>query len=388
MLMRTLLVLLCVAWGIPLGHAQSKPDPVMNLDTLVVERPQAPAVRHPAEDINRLLRAELSILETVQDLDMDVARRTTELEVLERQQAVIATDVERMSERFEGLTERLETARTMVKRRLRAVTQLKRTEPYQILFASNSYANFLRRTRAVETLLDGDKERIQAFRKELKTWDEARVDLKRRRGNLARTGEKITHLIQQLNWDREEKKVLLEAVQSRQAFHNKVDIELRAIDSELKQRVQALRDDTKRLFRFEDRQGALFKPIWKGDVIGRFGVRIHPRFGTRTVRRGLHILPTGWDGKQDVSVRSIYYGYVVFTGWLEGLGKTVIVDHTQGYMSLYAHLRDVNVKEGDTINTRAILGTMGETSSLSGPMLYFELRKNGRAIDPTAWFRD
>ena len=386
--MRVLLMLICLSWAAPPANAQSKPNPAMNLDTLVVDRPQAPAVRHPAEDINRLLRAELSILETVQDLDMDVARRTTELEVLERQQSVIATDVERMSKRFEGLTERLETARTMVKRRLRAVAQLKRTEPYQILFASNSYANFLRRTRAVETLLDGDKDRIQAFRKELKTWDEARIDLKRRRGNLARTGEKITHLIQQLNWDREEKKVLLEAVQSRQAFHNKVDIELRAIDSELKQRVQALRDDTKRLFRFEDRQGALFKPIWKGDVIGRFGVRIHPRFGTRTVRRGLHILPTGWDGKQDISVRSIYYGYVVFTGWLEGLGKTVIVDHTQGYMSLYAHLRDVNVKEGDTINTRAILGTMGDTSSLSGPMLYFELRKNGRAIDPTAWFRD
>ena len=71
------------------------------------------------------------------------------------------------------------------------------------------------------------------------------------------------------------------------------------------------------------------------------------------------------------------------------MGKTVIVDHTKGYMSLYAHLKEVNakVKVGHRVKTGTILGLMGDTGSLHGPRLYLEVRDDGRAIDPSPWFR-
>ena len=122
-------------------------------DTLLVPEPKAPPVRHPAEDINRLLRAELSILEAVQDLDMDLAKRSSDLTRLQEQQRIVSDDVAKMSERFDQLTHDLDEARALVQRRLRAMAQLKRTEPYQVLFASESYAQYLRRARALERLL-------------------------------------------------------------------------------------------------------------------------------------------------------------------------------------------------------------------------------------------
>ena len=356
-------------------------------DTLVVPEPTAPPVRHPAEDINRLLRAELSILEAVQDLDMDIARRASDLTRLEEQQRSLGDDVAKMSQRFDNLTHALDEARGLVQRRLRAVAQLKRTEPYQVLFASESYAEYLRRTRALERLLESDRERIISFQTELDTWKTSRKDLERRRENLRRTGETISHLLKQLNWDREEKASLLTAVQDKRAFHAKVGAELQSVDKELRARVLALRDDTRDRVWFEQRQGKLLMPIWKGQVIGRFGIRTNRRFGTRTVHRGLHIVPQAWDGKRDVNVRSLYWGYVAHVGWLRGLGKTIIVDHTKGYMSLYAHLDESSVKVGDKVKTGTVLGLMGDTGSLHGPRLYLEVRRDGRAIDPTPWFR-
>ena len=356
-------------------------------DTLLVPEPKAPPVRHPAEDINRLLRAELSILEAVQDLDMDLAKRSSDLTRLQEQQRIVSDDVAKMSERFDQLTHDLDEARALVQRRLRAMAQLKRTEPYQVLFASESYAQYLRRARALERLLESDRERITTFQGQLETWETSKADLERRRENLKRTGETISHLLKQLNWDREEKASLLEAVQDKRAFHAKVGAELKSVDKELRARVQALRDDTRSRLWFEQRQGKLLMPIWKGEVIGRFGIRTNRRFGTRTVHRGLHIVPQTWDGKRNVNVRSLYWGYVAHAGWLRGLGKTVIIDHTKGYMSLYAHLKDINVATGDKVKSGTVLGMMGETGSLHGPRLYLEVRHEGRAIDPTPWFR-
>ena len=356
-------------------------------DTLLVPEPKAPPVRHPAEDINRLLRAELSILEAVQDLDMDLAKRSSDLTRLQEQQRIVSDDVAKMSERFDQLTHDLDEARALVQRRLRAMAQLKRTEPYQVLFASESYAQYLRRARALERLLESDRERITTFQGQLETWETSKADLERRRENLKRTGETISHLLKQLNWDREEKASLLEAVQDKRAFHAKVGAELKSVDKELRARVQALRDDTRSRLWFEQRQGKLLMPIWKGEVIGRFGIRTNRRFGTRTVHRGLHIVPQTWDGKRNVNVRSLYWGYVAHAGWLRGLGKTVIIDHTKGYMSLYAHLKDINVATGDKVKSGTVLGIMGETGSLHGPRLYLEVRHEGRAIDPTPWFR-
>ena len=93
-----------------------------------------------------------------------------------------------------------------------------------------------------------------------------------------------------------------------------------------------------------------------------------------------------WPGER-TDVRSIYWGYVAWTGWLTGLGKVVIVDHTMGYASLYAHLASIDVKVGDKVGTGATLGAMGATESFFGPRLYLELRKDGAALDPMPWFK-
>jgi septal ring factor EnvC (AmiA/AmiB activator) len=80
-------------------------------------------------------------------------------------------------------------------------------------------------------------------------------------------------------------------------------------------------------------------------------------------------------------------GEVRFAGWFRGYGKLVILDHGDEYFSVSGHLDRVLVEIGDRVATADVIGAVGQTGSLAGPRLYFELRLGRQALDPRDWFR-
>ncbi len=90
---------------------------------------------------------------------------------------------------------------------------------------------------------------------------------------------------------------------------------------------------------------------------------------------------------QDKPIRSIYPGKVVFANWLRGFGLLMIVEHGQGMMSLYAHNHALYKKRGDIVDSGDLLATVGHSGSDQNNGLYFELRRNGKPINPIPWLR-
>ena len=86
------------------------------------------------------------------------------------------------------------------------------------------------------------------------------------------------------------------------------------------------------------------------------------------------------------SVRAVFWGRVAFVGWLTGYGTTVIVDHGRGWHTVYAHLEDVTVVVGELLPARSRVGLIGQSGSIKGRFLYFEIRHNGQPVNPTEWF--
>ena len=85
--------------------------------------------------------------------------------------------------------------------------------------------------------------------------------------------------------------------------------------------------------------------------------------------------------------RLVYGGHVIYTGWFKGYGNLIILDHDNEYYTLYAHVADILVKEGDEVRQGQRIGTVGDTGSLEGPRLYFEVRFQGKPQDPEQWLR-
>jgi septal ring factor EnvC (AmiA/AmiB activator) len=118
----------------------------------------------------------------------------------------------------------------------------------------------------------------------------------------------------------------------------------------------------------------------EGRVATAFGAQVHPRFGTRTFRNGIDI-----EAAEGRDVLAVYAGHVVYTGWFKGYGNLIILDHGSEYYTLYAHIAEIGVTEGEDVRQGQRIGTVGDTGSLAGPRLYFEVRFQGKPLDPAEW---
>jgi septal ring factor EnvC (AmiA/AmiB activator) len=132
---------------------------------------------------------------------------------------------------------------------------------------------------------------------------------------------------------------------------------------------------------FREMKGLLLWPA-EGEVIAPFGRIQNPDSQTYTRHLGIDISsPAGHE------IRVIHDGVVIYCDWFRGYGKLVILDHGDGYSSIYSHCSETLVKKGDFIRAGSPLGFVGETGSLKGPFLYFEIRENGQPVDPLVWLQ-
>lgn len=92
-------------------------------------------------------------------------------------------------------------------------------------------------------------------------------------------------------------------------------------------------------------------------------------------------------GKAGTPVKAIHHGRVVYADWLRGMGLLIIVDHGDGYMSLYAHNQTLLKDVGEWVTAETAISTLGDTGGLDRPALYFEIRQQGKPTNPANWCR-
>lgn len=202
---------------------------------------------------------------------------------------------------------------------------------------------------------------------------------------------------EQAEVDREaaRRRTLLAKVRDERAYHERMVGELTEAAKRLEAFIRELQAKQKKLAKIPPPKGGVEPPSvgfgslrgrlpWptEGRIVAAYGAQVHPRFGTRTFRNGVDIeAPEGKD------VAAVYAGHVIYTGWFKGYGNLIILDHGHEYYTLYAHVAEIEVKEGEDVKQGQRIGTVGDTGSLAGPRLYFEVRYQGKAQDPAEWLR-
>ena len=116
-------------------------------------------------------------------------------------------------------------------------------------------------------------------------------------------------------------------------------------------------------------------------VSSRFGLRVHPITGEKKSHTGIDIA-----SNQGTAVYASDGGSVTLAGWNGGYGNCIMIDHGNGYVTLYGHLSSISVSVGQTVSQGATIGAVGSTGNSTGPHLHFEVLKNGTRIDPEQFF--
>ena len=107
---------------------------------------------------------------------------------------------------------------------------------------------------------------------------------------------------------------------------------------------------------------------------------VNPRYGTQVLQKGIEIAAA-----EGTPVRAVSGGRVVYAGWLEGYGNTIVLDHGNDFFTLYAHASQILVRQGADVSAGSEIARVGSTDALDGPGLYFEIRQGAEARDPLEW---
>lgn len=122
------------------------------------------------------------------------------------------------------------------------------------------------------------------------------------------------------------------------------------------------------------------RPVQKGWMSSRFGVRTDPITGQRAHHYGIDFA-----GKAGSDVITVAAGVVTHAGPRSGYGKMVEINHGGGYTTRYGHHQELAVKVGDIVRKGQVIGYMGSTGRATGPHVHFEVYKNGRVVDPSTY---
>jgi len=277
---------------------------------------------------------------------------------------------------------RLEAVQAELRPRLAARARMGRAGELRVLAASPSFGDLVKRRFLLDRILAHDAQVIRAAsgaRAERIRAREARQEESRSLQALSReaadrralAGSRLTR-----------RRALLVALRGQKALHERAAQEAAGQEHKLTEFLAALPPPRKGdvgLRGFGALRGRLPRPA-EATVEVPFGKVVHPRFKTVTVQNGVELkAPAG------AEVRAVAPGRVVHAGWFRGYGNLVIVDHGEGFHTLVAHLASMHTAMGEEVQAGTLLGTVGDTGSLRGPSLYFEVRERGRPVDPRAW---
>ena len=305
------------------------------------------------------------------DLDRQVGAAQGQLQGLQRQQAAQQAA--------------LDAQKSALAQQMQAAYMEGRDSELQLMLDAEDPASIGRLLAYYDYLNQARVQRIGAVHKQLDALATVDTDIKRQlellqslRDNRART---LTQLKDQGSQRRQLLTHIDSGIRSREAEigHLKRDQQdMQALVNQLQQALTDVPADLKQGKRFSALRGHLLWPV-SGKLLDRFG----------EARAGGHL---HWDGDliaapAGTPVRAVSQGRVVYADWMPHFGLLVIVDHGEGYLSIYAHNQSLSHQVGDWVRAGDTLAALGDSGGQDQPALYFELRHNNQTLDPRHWCR-
>jgi septal ring factor EnvC (AmiA/AmiB activator) len=304
---------------------------------------------------------------------------------LDRRLSKTKIELEKESQRSDSIQVDLKRRRELLARRIRGIYKFSRFDQYQVIFGSSSLTDLLRRLKYLQLIAKEDNALIDGFLNEKDKLEESRRKLEAKgkevralkmekegeEGNKTKEVERKKKVLHKI---KSEKKLYLGAEKELERNAKKIQDFLDDYEKE-RQKDESERD------LFEILKGRLDWPV-KGKVISSFGEKKHPVFKTVTFNQGIDI-----EASPGTEVKAVADGKVIYSSYLRGRGKFLILQHEYGYYSIYADLGEILVGEGQGVEKGQPIAKVGEGGLLLPYSLHFELRKGKKQLDPLEWLK-
>jgi septal ring factor EnvC (AmiA/AmiB activator) len=354
--------------------------------------------------ITKTRKVEATVSTELQEILRTLEQKEADLARLSRDLLNVESSLDRTGREITVVTDEANRKRIEIERRLASLYKAGELGALRMFFSAESFPQLAENIRYMKSILENDKRIFVEYNRKIDQLKTLKRDLERDAAKKERIMTGIEQKKREIEEEKSKKAEYLGRVrQDRKSYETSLK-EMQANASRLQTMITRLDALSRRKLTsrhekpgvkqtpladlppvpdrgFATQKGRMNLPV-RGNILESFGKHKHPEFNSFTFSKGLSIAaPVGAD------IKVIYEGTVIFADYFKGFGNMIIVDHGGGYFSLYAHASRLAKKVGVEVARHEVIGLVGDVDSSKGSMLYFEVRHQGKPVDPAGWVR-
>lgn len=316
-------------------------------------------------------------LNDIESLDKQIGNAENDIVYLEKEISTLETNIENAIVNIKEAEDEYEVKDVKRQDRLIAYYKCGSVSLMDTLLASENITDFFFRYRVLDEIMEYDKNMLEEL-------NEEKIAIENQKTKL----EEDKVLCEQKKVLAEEQKLALSDVKEiRVTYLSKLekeeDLLEKSID-ELQKKADSLTEEIRKMSSSSTTSkytgGSMQWPLPNYyTVTSYYGNRLHPVLKVYKMHTGVDIAGAGCNGKNVVAAAD---GKVINAGWISGYGYTVMIDHGGGVVTLYAHSQKLLVKVGQQVKKGQAIMLVGSTGYATGPHLHFEVRLNGKYVNP------
>jgi septal ring factor EnvC (AmiA/AmiB activator) len=342
-------------------------------------------------EIADITRREHRVLETFNEAEVALNRVRLQVREIRLELAALNRRVQEIQQQSAHLEREIASGAAYAAKRLVALYKLNWLGRVQLLATAESFFDFINRKASLERILGQDKALLDKLND-----DQIALEALLTRLNASKAEKRSLELslkerADQLNLRQEERKDRLAAIRSEKALElaalKSLQEAARQLDATLQVLGPASAPGTPQTAvegaerPFSEYKGLLSWPV-KGKIVSFFGPYRDRKYAVTSFQSGINIR-----AERGEPIRAVSQGHTIYASWFKGFGNMMILDHGNHYYTVYAHLEEVFKVKGDRVDKDEVIATVGDSGSLTGPALHFEVRYHGKPVDPLEWIR-
>jgi septal ring factor EnvC (AmiA/AmiB activator) len=340
------------------------------------------------KELKRADRKERSVLSELDKIDRAIRSGSAGLADQQKQLREAETGFREAAQDNAETGRKLAGLKRMYGQRLRALYKMSRDGTVAAL-STDSLSGTLKRIKYLSVIAERDRAVMQEYGSALDRLTARQIEISEKKEDILRRKRTIEAKKAELEARKQKKAEILASVRKEKSLYEQTLRELEDSSTSLWAMIKRSEQEKKaakaappspRRGGSIPAGGARLPWPMEGQVLTWFGMQRLPQFGTLVFRRGIEI-----GARYGEAVRAVSDGEVVYADWYKGYGELIILDHGNGFYTLYGNLSRLNIARDARVARGQAIGLAGDTGSMKGSKLYFEIRRNGQAQDPLAW---
>lgn len=345
-------------------------------------------IKRSEAQIEVMRQKERLLLDRLDQMELQLQELRGKLERRKRERVALRKEINEKRKNLKELDRELDKLRALLAQRLEALYKFGRQAYVNLLTSSRDVNGLQHQWVYLRAIAEQDSELIRTFMERQREEKELAKALGSREAQLSKLVAKTREQKEEIEKVKREQVALLQNIYNQEEMYQSYVTELGAVSRELRNKIEELQEKTDKsgtgVLRlkggFAGKKGALPYPV-PGRIISRFGPKKHKKFGTKIRSKGIEI------ATEPLSpVVAVYLGQVLYSEWVKGYGKVIIIDHGEKYYTLTGHLAEVLKKAGEMVESGETIGYSGYSPlERRGGKVYFEVRHLSKALDPERW---